>query len=61
MCEWCANPVQDMIHLFWYCPESKKILIEVEGLINQTFGCNLEIKIEQIFCLILKLATLLIS
>ena len=48
-CEWCGYHTQNQIHLFWDCPVSQKLWAKIEFLINNTFGCKLEIKKELIF------------
>jgi len=48
-CEWCTNGKQDMLHLFWECPVTNKIWVEINKWINRKLNCELEIKQELLF------------
>ena len=53
-CEWCGYQTQSLTNLFWDCPVSKKLWAKIEHLINNTFGCKLEIKKELVFLFVIE-------
>ena len=60
-CEWCNNPCQTVIHLFWDCPVNKQIWTEITNYVNETLGCALKIEKELIFLYDIEAGNLIVT